>query len=91
MIATTSLLIGLGYWAQRSFWCWRPAFLTLRCMSSELSSTKETSRIAPAPGSRVIEGSIEENLIPQYPPAPIPPTEAEQQGTDLATFIVSID
>ena len=59
-------------------------------MSSKSSSTEEMSHIAPAPGSSVIEGSIEENLIPQYPPAPIPSTEEEQEDTELAVFEASL-
>ena len=41
-------------------------------MFSETSSEKETSDtdVAPAPGSRVVEGSVEENPITQYPPLP---------------------
>ena len=41
-------------------------------MFSETSSEEETSDtdIAPAPGSRVVEGSVEENPTTQYPPPP---------------------
>ena len=60
-------------------------------MSSESSSIEETSHIAPAPGSSVIEGSIEENPIPQYPPFPCPPTCEELRETDYATFEASLD
>ena len=55
-------------------------------MSGKPSSTEETSHIAPAPGSSIIEGSIKENPIPQYPPAPIPLTEDEQEDAELAAF-----
>ena len=41
-------------------------------MFSETSSEEETSDtdVAPAPGSRVVEGSVEENPITQYLPLP---------------------
>ena len=41
-------------------------------MFSETSPEEETSDtdVAPAPGSRVVEGSVEENPITQYPPPP---------------------
>ena len=41
-------------------------------MFSETSSEEETSDtdVAPAPGSRVVEGSVEENPATQYPPLP---------------------
>ena len=49
------------------------------------------SHIAPASGSSVIEGSIEENPIPQYPPTACPPTREEALETDIATFEALLD
>ena len=63
-------------------------------MFSETSSEKETSDtdVAPAPGSRVVEGSVEENPITQYPPLPRRQvTFKESLEQDATVYFASIE
>ena len=46
---------------------------------SSLEEEMPATDVAPAPGSRVIEGCVEENLIPQYPPLPQLETETHKE------------
>ena len=63
-------------------------------MFSETSSEEETSDtdVAPAPGSRVVEGSVEENPITQYPPPPRRQvTFLESIERDATVYFASIE
>ena len=63
-------------------------------MFSETSSEEETldTDVAPAPGSRVVEGSVEENPTTQYPPLPRRQvTFKESLDRDATVYLASID
>ena len=63
-------------------------------MFSGMSSEKETldTDVAPAPGSRVVEGSVEANPITQYPPLPQRKvTFKESLEQDATVYFTSIE